>query len=116
MEPQDFFVWFSKEERPFVALIPDALSGAMEGICRARYGEDGSCRANVGKHYGIFMPGGAHIVGMLYAAAMMLRFLGEGEKAFRMEQAVGKALAEGNVDLGKTQDVIREVRVKLGCM
>ncbi len=115
--PQDYDVLVA--ENLFGDIISD-LAGQLVG------GLGFACAGNIGDHYAVFEPvhGSAPKYAGLYkvnptatilAAKMMLEWLGEEEKAQRLEKAVARVIKEGKVrtyDMGgsaSTMDMARAV-------
>ena len=116
-QPQNFDVIVSSNL--FGDIISDESAGLVGGLGLAPSG-------NIGDHNGLFEPvhgsapdiagkGIANPIAMMLSAIMMLRYLGENEKADRFENAILKVLNDANKltgDLGgsaTTSELTNEV-------
>jgi 3-isopropylmalate dehydrogenase len=125
-------MWLVKNPQDFDVLVAENLFGDIISDLAAQLvgGLGFACSGNIGDDYAIFEPShgsapkytGLYKVNptaMLLAAKMMIEWLGEKEKASRMENAVTQVIKEGKVrtyDLGgnsTTLDVAHEVVKKL---
>ncbi|TES86824.1 MAG: isocitrate/isopropylmalate dehydrogenase family protein [Candidatus Aminicenantes bacterium] len=125
-------MWLVKNPQDFDVLVAENLFGDIISDLAAQLvgGLGFACSGNIGDDYAIFEPShgsapkytGLYKVNptaMLLAAKMMIEWLGEKEKALRMENAVAQVIKEGKVrtyDLGgnsTTLDVGHEVASKL---
>jgi isocitrate/isopropylmalate dehydrogenase len=125
-------MWLVKNPQDFDVLVAENLFGDIISDLAAQLvgGLGFACSGNIGDDYAIFEPShgsapkytGLYKVNptaMLLATKMMIEWLGEEEKASRMEKAVAQVIKEGKVrtyDLGgssTTLDVAHEVASKL---
>ena len=125
-------MWLVKNPQDFDVLVAENLFGDIISDLAAQLvgGLGFACSGNIGDDYAIFEPShgsapkytGLYKVNptaMLLAAKMMIEWLGEEEKASRLENAVAQVIKEGKVrtyDLGgnsTTLDVAHEVVKKL---
>jgi len=125
-------MWLIKNPYDYDVLVAENLFGDIISDLSAQLvgGLGFACSGNIGDTYAVFEPthgsapkyAGQHKVNptaMLLAAKMMLEWLGEIEKARRLEEAIAAVIKEGKVrtyDLGGTSstlDVGRAVAKKL---
>lgn len=125
-------MWLVKNPQDFDVLVAENLFGDIISDLAAQLvgGLGFACSGNIGDDYAIFEPShgsapkytGLYKVNptaMLLATKMMIEWLGEEEKASRMENAVAQVIKEGKVrtyDLrgsSTTLDVAHEVASKL---
>ncbi len=125
-------MWLVKNPQDYDVLVAENLFGDIISDLAAQLvgGLGFACSGNIGDAYAVFEPthGSApkytglykvNPTAMLLAAKMMLEWLGEEEKARRLEEAVARVIQEGKVrtyDMGggaTTLDVAREVASKL---
>jgi len=125
-------MWLVKNPQDYDILVAENLFGDIISDLSAQLvgGLGFACSGNIGDHYAVFEPthGSApkytglykvNPTAMLLAAKMMLEWLGEADKARRVEEAIAQVIKEGKVrtyDLGgnsRTLDIAREVAAKL---
>jgi isocitrate/isopropylmalate dehydrogenase len=125
-------MWLVKNPHDYDILVAENLFGDIISDLGAQLvgGLGFACSGNIGDAYAVFEPthGSApkyagqfkvNPMAMLLAAKMMLEWLGETEKAGRLEGAIAKVIKEGKVrtyDMGgksSTLDVGRAVAEKL---
>lgn len=125
-------MWLVKNPQDYDILVAENLFGDIISDLSAQLvgGLGFACSGNIGDNYAVFEPthGSApkytglykvNPTAMLLATKMMLEWLGEKEKARRVEKAIARVIKEGKVrtyDLGgnsSTLDVAREVVAKL---
>jgi len=125
-------MWLVKNPQDYDVLVAENLFGDIISDLSAQLvgGLGFACSGNIGDNYAVFEPthgsapkyAGQYKVNptaMLLAVKMMLEWLGEGEKAKHLEEAVAEVIEEGKVrayDLGgssSTLDVARAVSEKL---
>jgi isocitrate/isopropylmalate dehydrogenase len=125
-------MWLVKNPQDYDVLVAENLFGDIISDLSAQLvgGLGFACSGNIGVDYAVFEPthGSApkytgmnkvNPTAMLLATKMMLEWLGEKEKAARLEQAVAQVIKEGKVrtyDLGgesSTLDVAHAVAEKL---
>ena len=125
-------MWLVKNPQDYDILVAENLFGDIISDLSAQLvgGLGFACSGNIGDNYAVFEPthGSApkytglykvNPTAMLLATKMMLKWLGEKEKARRVEKAIARVIKEGKVrtyDLGgnsSTLDVAREVVAKL---
>ena len=125
-------MWLVKNPQDFDVLVAENLFGDIISDLAAQLvgGLGFALSGNIGDNYAIFEPshGSApkyaglykvNPIAMLLATKMMIEWLGEEEKASRMENAVAQVIKEGKVrtyDLGgssTTLDIAHEVASKL---
>jgi isocitrate dehydrogenase (NAD+) len=115
-----------------VLLLPNLYGDIISDLCAGLAGGLGLAPgANVGEEYAVFEPvhgsapdiagkGVANPLAMILSAAMMLRHLGEGGAAERVEAAVAGLLEDGGTltpDMGgtaRTDDVTRALAARVG--
>lgn len=125
-------MWLVKNPQDYDVLVAENLFGDIISDLSAQLvgGLGFACSGNIGDNYAVFEPthGSAPKYTGLYkvnptatllATKMMLAWLGEGEKARKVEDAVVRVIKEGKVrtyDLGgnsSTLDIANEVAAKL---
>jgi isocitrate/isopropylmalate dehydrogenase len=125
-------MWLVKNPHDYDVLVAENLFGDIISDLSAQLvgGLGFACSGNIGDNYAVFEPthgsapkyAGQYKVNptaMLLATKMMLEWLGETEKARRLEEAIAGVIKEGKVrtyDLGGTSstlDVARAVAEKL---
>lgn len=125
-------MWLVKNPQDYDVLVAENLFGDIISDLSAQLvgGLGFACAGNIGDDYAVFEPthGSApkyagmrkvNPTAMLLATRMMLDWLGEKEKASRLERAVAEVIREGKVrtyDLGgtsSTMDVARAVAERL---
>ncbi len=125
-------MWLVKNPQDYDILVAENLFGDIISDLSAQLvgGLGFACSGNIGDNYAVFEPthGSApkytglykvNPIAMLLATKMMLEWLGEKEKARRVEKAIARVINEGKVrtyDLSgnsSTLDVAREVVAKL---
>ncbi len=125
-------MWLVKNPQDYGVLVAENLFGDIISDLSAQLigGLGFACSGNIGDHYAVFEPthgsapkyDGMYKVNpnaMLLATKMMLEWLGENEKALKLEQALAQVIKEGKVrtyDMGgddSTLDVVNEVVKKL---
>ena len=121
-------MWLLKNPQTFQVLVTTNLFGdVISSLCAQLVGGLGfACSGNIGSSYAVFEPshGSApecagmnkvNPIATILSAKMMLEWLGEGERARRIEHAVAAVLAAGKVrtyDLGgsaTTTDMARAI-------
>jgi len=126
-------MWLLKNPMNYDVLVaPNLYGDIVSDLCAQMVGGLGfGCSGNIGKELGVFEPthgsapkyAGQYKVNptaTILAAKMMLDWLGEGELAARIERAVARVIAEGNVrtyDMGgsaSTLDMARAVASAAG--
>jgi isocitrate/isopropylmalate dehydrogenase len=125
-------MWLVKNPQDYSVLVAENLFGDIISDLSAQLvgGLGFACSGNIGENYAVFEPthGSApkydgmykvNPAAMLLAVKMMFDWLGEDEKAERLEQAIAEVIKEGKVrtyDLGGTSstlDVAHSVAQKL---
>lgn len=125
-------MWLVKNPQDFDILVAENLFGDIISDLSAQLvgGLGFACSGNIGDHYAVFEPthGSApkytgmykvNPIAMLLATKMMLEWLGEEEKAKRLEGAVAEGIKEGKIrtyDMGgnsTTLDVAHAVADKV---
>jgi 3-isopropylmalate dehydrogenase len=125
-------MWLVKNPEDYDVLVAENLFGDIISDLAAQLvgGLGFACSGNIGDNYAVFEPthgsapkyAGQYKVNptaMLLATKMMLEWLGESEKAERLESAIAEVIKEGEVctyDMGgnaSTLDVARAVAGKL---
>lgn len=125
-------MWLIKNpERYDVLVAPNLYGDIVSDLCAQMVGGLGfACSGNIGKKLGVFEPthGSApkyvglnkvNPIATILAAKMMLDWLGEKEKAEKIENAVAEVIKEGKVrtyDMGgsnTTTDMANEIATKL---
>lgn len=125
-------MWLIKNPQDYGVLVTSNMFGdIISDLCAQLIGGLGfSSSGNIGEHYAVFEPthGSApkyagkykvNPMAMLLTAKLMLDWLGEADKAHRLENAVAAVIREGRVatyDMGghdSTLDVARAVTEKL---
>lgn len=125
-------MWLVKNPQDYDILVAENLFGDIISDLSAQLvgGLGFACSGNIGDNYAVFEPTHGSVpkytglykvnpTAMLLATKMMLEWLGEKEKARRVEKAIARVIKEGKVrtyDLGgnsSTLDVAREVVAKL---
>lgn len=103
-------MWLVKNPQDFQVMVAENMFGdILSDLCAQLVGGLGfACAANIGDDYAVFEPthGSApkytgqykvNPTAMILSTRMMLEWLGEAEKAARLEEAVAKVIAEGKV-------------------
>ena len=125
-------MWLVKNPQDYDVLVAENLFGDIISDLSAQLvgGLGFACSGNIGEHYAVFEPthGSApkytgmykvNPTAMLLATKMMLEWIGEEEKARRVEEAISHVIKEGKVrtyDLrgdSSTLDIANEVAAKL---
>ena len=125
-------MWLLKNPQNYQVLVTSNLFGdVISDLCAQLVGGLGfACSGNIGSSYAIFEPshGSApkyagmnkvNPIATILSAQMMLTWLGEGERATNLEQAVATVLAEGKVrtyDLGGTASTTDMARAICGAL
>lgn len=125
-------MWLLKNPHSYDVLVaPNMFGDIISDLCAQMVGGLGfGCSGNIGKNLAVFEPthGSApkyfgqykvNPIATILAAKMMLEWLGETDKAAKLENAVAEVIKEGKVktyDMGgssKTLDVANEIVAKL---
>jgi 3-isopropylmalate dehydrogenase len=125
-------MWLVKNPSDYDILVAENMFGdILSDLCAQLVGGLGfACAGNIGDHYAVFEPthGSApkytgmykvNPIATILSAKMMLDWLGETEKAQRLENAVAAVIAEGKIrtyDMGGsagTMDMAKAVAEKL---
>jgi 3-isopropylmalate dehydrogenase len=134
-------MWLVKNPQDYSVLVASNMFGdIISDLCAQLVGGLGfAASANIGDEYALFEPthgsapkyAGKHIsnpIAMLITTRLMLQYLGEEEKAGRLETAIARTIAEGKVrtydmekrpanleaDAGKMMEVADEVVRNMG--
>ncbi|MEA2460665.1 MAG: isocitrate dehydrogenase [Actinomycetota bacterium] len=110
MQVDEMAMWLAWHPEDLdVIVLPNLYGDIISDLCAGLVGGLGVAPGmNLGKEYAVFEPthgsapdiagkGVANPIGMILSAALMLRHLGLGGEADRVERAVGTVLAEGKV-------------------
>ena len=125
-------MWLVKNPQDYDVLVAENMFGdILSDLCAQLVGGLGfACAGNIGDHYAVFEPthGSApkysgmykvNPIATILSVKMMLDWLGETDKAAKMENAVAEVIAEGKVrtyDMGgqaKTLDMAQAIVEKL---